>query len=190
MATADLMGPDVDILMWDSSMTEKGSSAPGVLAIQGALGGERVPFFLGPGGRVSLLNSIAGMDGGVLDDGASSLKLRANTMEELDNLPWASKCLNFGPDIKPVCGGNHYRGHCWLDTRSNFEWQNMNMSFVPSADQISEPGGRASWHPGDRVHQIKGRLMAGIVLHALRDGLLSWKNAENLVLKDEDWHGT
>ena len=63
------MGPDVDIMVWDSGMTEKGP-AVGVLAVQGMLGGDRVPIFLGAdrnvGGFVNLLNSGAGADGGTV----------------------------------------------------------------------------------------------------------------------------
>ena len=189
MATSDLMGPDIDILMWDSGMTEKRSTAPGVLVVQAILGGDRVPFYFGPGGYNNALFKGTGSDVGLLGDSAPCLKRKANTMEELDKLPFATKCLNFGPELKPVCGGNHYRGHCWVDDRSNFEWGGMNMSFVPNK-QVGQPGGRASWHPGDRVHQIIGRMLAGVVLNALRDGLLAWKNSTDLVLKDEDWHGT
>lgn len=45
------------------------------------------------------------------------------------------------------------------------------------------------WHPGDRVHQRIGRAIAGLVLHGIRDALLLWKKSDNLVLRDEDWHG-
>lgn len=188
MATSDLMGPDIDILMWDSGMTEKRSTAPGVLVVQAILGGDRVPYYLGPGGFTNKLFEGTGSDVGALVEAAPCLKRLANTMEELEKLPFATRCLSFGPELKPVCAGNHYRGHCWVD-RSDFEWGGMNMSYVPSG-QVDECGGRASWHPGDRVHQIKGRMIAGVVLNALRDGLLAWKNSTDLVLKDEDWHGT
>ena len=186
IAASALMGPDVDVLMWDSGMTEKGS-AIGVLGVQAALAGDRIPVYLSTAAYGNPLNSEVGMDVGSPGNFVSFAPM-ANTREELDALPWASQCLRFGNDLKPVCGGNHYRGICWLD-RSDFIWNGMNMSYTPVNTKQKEPGGRAGWHPGDRVHQIRGRGLAGLVLSGIRDALLLWKNSENLVLKDEDWHG-
>jgi len=191
IAAAAVMGPDVDILVWDSGMTEKGP-AIGVLAVQYMLGGNRVPIFIGADknvlGFVNTLNE-GDADGGIINEG-QSFTARAETQEELEALPWAAQCLNFGPDLKPACGGNTYRGKCWLD-RSHFYWGGMNMSFVPGPGNIGndEPGGRASWHYGDRRHQARARAYTGLVLHAIRDALLLWKNSTDFVLNDEDWHG-
>ena len=189
MASAALMGRDVDVLLWDSGMTEKGP-AVGVLGLQAALAGDRVPLFLVAEGKKgqfgSALHNI-GVDAGTMGEGGSFTPM-ANTMEELEALPFASKCLSWNKSLKPACGGNHYRGICWIN-RTDFEWGGMDMSFTPRNLKQQEPGGRAGWHPGDRVHQVKGRAIAGLILHAIRDSLLLWKNSENLVLKDEDWHG-
>ena len=189
MASAALMGPDVDVLMWDSGMTEEGAPV-GILGLQAALGGDRIPLFLMAPGKKSkygraLVN--AGVDGGVMGPG-SKLKPMAKTLEQLEEQPFAAKCLSWDNSLKPVCGGNKYRGVCWIN-RTDFEWGGMDMSFTPKNLKQKEPGGRANWHPGDRVHQVQGRAIAGLILHAIRDSLLLWKNSENLVLKDEDWHG-
>lgn len=189
MAGAALMGPDVDVLMWDSGMTEKGPSV-GVLAVQYALAGDRIPVFLGDKGHSEKLHDSAGMDTG-RETGGASLKKRPTTVAEFEALPWAAQCMSKAiPELKTICGkGNLYRGTCWIN-RTDFEWNGMDMSYTPTAKQGAAPGGRASWHPGDRVHQIKGRALAGIVLNGIRDALLEWKESANLVLKDEDWHGT
>lgn len=190
IASAAVMGPDIDMLAWDSGMTEKGPAVC-VLGVQGMLGGDRVPVFLGVDnnvlGCVKALNK-AGGDGGVVSIGG--FVPTANTPEQLEALPWAAKCVRAGKDLKAVCGRNTYRGRCWLD-RSNFYWGGMNMSFTPPASSLkqTEPGGRASWHYGDRMHQVRARAYTGLVLHAIRDALLLWKNSTDLVLNDEDWHG-
>lgn len=190
MASSALMGPDIDVLMWDSGMTEKGP-AVAVLAVTAALAGDRIPLFLVAADKkgAGQANAVdaAGMDAGIMGSG-DNLKPRANTLEELEAIPFAAKCLNFDKSLKPVCGGNHYRGICWLN-RTDFEWGRMDMSYTPPNTKQKEPGGRAGWHPGDRVHQVKGRAIAGLVLHAIRDALLLWKNSPELKLKDADWHG-
>lgn len=191
MATAALCGDDVDILVWDSGMTESGS-AIGVLAVQAMLGGHKAPFFFTDAQHgfeyVKALKEGADVDGGVAGTGVSFTPV-ANTLEELQQLPFAAQFLECGPDlINTVCKGNQYRGMCWID-RSNFEFAGMDLSYVPGTAQNAEPGGRAGWHPGDRAHQRTGRALAGFVLHGIRDALLLWKNSTNLELKDEDWHG-
>lgn len=191
VAASALMGPDVDLLMWDSGMTEKGDSIA-VLGIQAILGGDRIPMFLVDKfgkGYVDKLYQECGLDGGVIGTGLG-LTPKVNTPEELEALPWAAKCLNFGGDLRAICKGNSYRGNCWFD-RSNFTWGGMNMSFTPAYAAMIDlvPKQRTSWHPGDRHHQLKGRVLAGLVLHGMRDALLLWKNSEQMVLKDEDWHG-
>lgn len=188
MASAALMGPDVDVLMWDSGMTEKGPPV-GILGLQAALGGERIPLFLLAAGKKGSFGRAlydAGVDAGLMN--ANKLQQKANTMEELEAQPFAAKCLSWDKSLKPACGGNQYRGVCWID-RTGFEWGSMDMGFTPKELKQEEPGGRAGWHPGDRVHQVMGRSIAGLILHAIRDSLLLWKNSDNLVLKDEDWHG-
>lgn len=192
MATSALVGPDVDLLMWDSGMTEKGGPPLGILGLQAALSGDRIPYYLIPGHgfqQISDLNTGAAMDTGMLSD-VGKFTPGAKLPEDIAALPWASQCLKVNSETKSICPRT-YRGTCWVD-RSNFEWAGMDMSYTPDSGcngAIGHPGGRASWHPGDKVHQQTGRALAGFVLHGLRDALILWKDSENLVLKDEDWHG-
>lgn len=189
MGAGDLMGRDVDVLVWDSGMTEKGA-AIGVLGVQAALAGDRIPLFLADDQYVEELNVGADMDTGVANGGDSLKPPQIITsVEQFRSLPWAAQCISaMDKDLMPLCKGQEYRGVCWID-RSHFEWQELNMSYTPPNTEQMEPGGRASWHPGERVHQVKGRALAGLVLYAIRDALLLWKNSENLVLQDADWHG-
>jgi hypothetical protein len=176
--------------MWDSGMTEKGA-AIGVFGMQGLIGGKRVPLFIADthgAAYVKQLHLEADVDAGLAGDG-EALVTQANTLEELNALPWSVQSLCCGGEIKDACRGNTYRGKCWLD-RSDFHWMGLNMSFTPDWKQIAEPSGRASWHYGDRVHQKIGRALAGLVLNGLRDALLVWKNSTNYELADDSWHVT
>jgi hypothetical protein len=44
------------------------------------------------------------------------------------------------------------------------------------------------WHPGNREHQIQGRVLAYTILEAIKDALKLWNEAEDYVLSDEAWH--
>jgi hypothetical protein len=46
------------------------------------------------------------------------------------------------------------------------------------------------WHPGNRSHQLVGRVVAFQILLALREGLSDWDAAEGYALPDEYWHMT
>lgn len=194
-----LIGKDVDLLCWDSGMTEGGVHV-GILPLQAMLGGDRVPYFLADvhgkfahkqsQGKsiIGDLHEFADADVGISGSGDDFIP-QANSMSELESLPWATQYLNCGPELREACRGNHYRGQCWID-RTSFEWGGMNMSFTPANTKQAEPGGRAGWHPGDRYHQKLGRALAGFLLNGLRDALYLWKNSDNLVLQDDAWHGT
>ena len=43
---------------------------------------------------------------------------------------------------------------------------------------------------GNRIHQKSGRSIAYFILEALKEALKTWDEAENQILKDEDWHVT
>jgi len=68
---------------------------------------------------------------------------------------------------------------CWSD------WDDL----TPPTKQ-GRMGGRARWHPGNRLHQVTDRVLGYTILTALHEVLTLWKEADEYILSDEDWHGT
>ena len=180
IGAGSIYGPDVDILMWDSGMTEKGNGFHQLFTRQGLMGGIKVPFLLSsdPGVMVQLHNE-ADADIGYSGSSMSGIPT-ASTAEELGQIPWAPRYMKCSGDVNEACNDKGYNGTCWVERDD----------FTPERPQKAEPAGRASWHPGNRVHQLKGRNIAFMILRALHEALDEWSKAEGQVLADEVWHVT
>jgi hypothetical protein len=175
-----IYGPDVDFLMWDSGMTEKEGQALDTFARQGILGGIKVPVLwsLFPG-ILTPLNVHADADVGANGNGYFGVP-EAETVEDVAKMPWASKYVRCKGEVSKICRVNEYIGHCWID-RDDVK---------PPTAQQAEPGGRASWHPGNRKHQVTGRVLAFTILQALKEALTMWNEADGYALADDVWHVT
>lgn len=148
MATSALMGPDIDILMWDSGMTEKFSAPFDILFVQAILGGDRIPYYLPVAnskllGRMNFYKNEIGADVGILQEDLNGINFspKAVTVEDLEAQPWAAKCQNIDRELNTVCPRS-YRGVCWIN-RTDFEYYGEDMSFTPTNTRQKEPGGRA-----------------------------------------------
>lgn len=180
----DIYGP-ADLLMWDSGMTEK---APGHLDIfyrQGLLARGKVPILLG--GLRGVLQDLAMETGAeVADFGSEGCSMRGISMstdgKQVTTLPWATRYIECEKELAPTCRKAEvkYRVECWIE-RDDVE---------PAVEQAPRPGGQVSWHPGWRIHQLRGRALAFPVLMALREVLQTWNDADNYVLPDDAWHVT
>jgi hypothetical protein len=105
-----------------------------------------------------------------------------NTQQELDKVKWAAKYIFCGNDINnDKCRPNRYNATCWLDRPDGFK---------PWTKQENYPGGRAGWHPGNKEHQLTGRIITFLLLKAIREALMEWKTADNFELPDSSWHVT
>jgi hypothetical protein len=182
-AAGSLYGPDCDVLMWDSGMTEKNLRDMDLFARQGILGG---------GGRVPILWNLPPAILKPLyvhadaDVGGSFTKTipvpTAQNETHLLSLPYAIQYLKCDNSIdNDVCKPKRYRGKCWINRTDNF---------IPPTPQNRHPGSRVSWHPGFRVHQFKGRILAFTLLSALKEALEYWNGLDDLVVPEEDWHVT
>jgi len=180
MAATYIYGPDVDVLMWDSGMTENDNPSQDLFHRQYILGGGKVPVLWSLAlGTIIRLNLEAGADVGYPGEGTFGLP-KATTVEDLDTFPWAVRYMNCDPTLKDICRQNEYNGTCWLDRDD----------YTPTTPQRAAPGGRASWHPGNRRHQIRGRVLAFTILKALKEALTIWKEADGYELPDDAWHMT
>eukprot|EP00532_Pseudo-nitzschia_australis_P007647 CAMPEP_0168175332 /NCGR_PEP_ID=MMETSP0139_2-20121125/7058_1 /TAXON_ID=44445 /ORGANISM="Pseudo-nitzschia australis, Strain 10249 10 AB" /LENGTH=1010 /DNA_ID=CAMNT_0008093697 /DNA_START=102 /DNA_END=3134 /DNA_ORIENTATION=- len=181
LATKQIFGHDIDVLLWDAGMTEGEQKARDMFFRQGILGPGKVPVIgsLSPRNDVlRFLNDNVGADWVMIGD-QGNVQL-TETLEDLQKLPWASHYVRCGVELSGICRDNEYMGVCWID-RDDYK---------PTTPQKPAPGGRAKWHPGNRKHQIVGRAIAYIILEALREGLVEWNAATDYALDDKAWHLT
>lgn len=105
---------------------------------------------------------------------------KCSTFEELMSQPYAGRYLKCSGAANSICKNNRYDGVCWIDRPD----------VTPTTQQSNAPGGRASWHPGNREHQLFGRVLTYTILEATKDALNLWKETDGLLLNDEAWHMT
>ena len=195
VAAGDLYGHDVDVLLWDSGMTEREPEARGILSIQALVGMDRAPLLWyerDSGNVLGQLQEITGANTALYGKNfANVLGPPVENVTHLQDLPWAIQYLKCPEKtMKDACRQIRYNGTCWID-RSDYVWHGVNLSYTPTAKLQDVPGGRAGWHPGNREHQLIGRSMTFTILLALRDVLQSWNNqAPHYVLDDSEWHVT
>lgn len=180
IASSYLYGTDVDILMWDSGMTEGDSASQDLFHRQYILSAQKIPILWSQSSyATTVLHAGTGVYAGIPGWGMAGIP-QAKTVEDIDAMPWAVKYLSCDGEILGVCNEHRYNASCWVPREDvTMDW-----------DVNPETGGRASWHPGNRVHQLQGRILAFTILSALRDGLTLWKNADGYALPDEAWHLT
>jgi hypothetical protein len=183
MGARDLYGSDVDILIWDSSMTESSKSPDfDLYARQGILGSYRAPMLWAGVDEAEIyptLQEHADIDYMMYGTGRGPIPAITDPTK-LDEIPWAARYLKCDADWESLCKDNRYNGTCWIP-RDDFE---------PWTPQNAELGGKASWHDGNREHQIYGRTMSFTVLKALYEALDVWDRQPNHELKDDMWHMT
>jgi hypothetical protein len=166
--------------MWDSGMTEKDNKAKDLFARQALLGGTKVPVLWSLATGVSkALYLAADADIGMPGEGRYGIP-KGGSYEEINKMPWAAQYVSCTSEFSSICRQNEYNGTCWIDRDD----------YTPTTKQQKEPGGRAKWHPGNRKHQVRGRVLAFTFLQALKEVLEVWNGAEGYELPDDAWHVT
>lgn len=141
------------------------------------MGGYKVPVLWSLNPKVSIpLHDYAAVDVGSVGTGFKGIR-KMNSLEDLNQTAWAAQYVRCSGEMSSLCRENEYSGTCWIERDD----------FVPSRKQTSI-GGKARWHPGNRKHQLTGRILAYTILSALKEALLSWQEAENYELQDHQWH--
>eukprot|EP00980_Cylindrotheca_fusiformis_P008142 scaffold1727_cov133-Cylindrotheca_fusiformis.AAC.45 len=179
IGAGSIYGPDVDMLMWDSGMTE-GRDLAGIELMhrQGLIGGIKVPMLWTLATVAAKKLRAQGADVAIAGSGMSGIPIGAS-IEEVEKMPWAAQYVKCKGSIKSLCKKNEYIGKCWVPRDD-----------VTPVRQNKSPGGRASWHPGNRIHQVSGRAIAFPILQALKEVLVMWNEAEDYRLADDAWHMT
>jgi hypothetical protein len=174
MGARDIYGKDIDIMLWDSGMTEgRDGKAVDLFLRQALIAGDRVPLLYG--GSWNFLQMLHdNVDADVGQFGQASVGVPETTDEKQAlTLPYASRFMKCAKERNDLCSSkaNKYKSMCWT------EWD----QYTPANKQGSVVGGQAGWHPGFRSHQIIGRCIAFAVLLALKEGLTKWYETGTIV---------
>lgn len=181
MGARDIYGRDIDILVWDSSMTENTNPDIDLFARQGLMGSDRAPLLF-TGSKADIFGSLgehADADYMVYGTGMAAIP-KVEGPEQAEKIAWAARYLHCEAEWTSLCKENRYNGTCWIDRPD----------FTPPTKQNAEPGGRASWHGGNREHQLTGRILSFTVLRALKESIEIWDKQDDKILEDEMWHVT
>lgn len=161
---------EMDILEWDSGMTEKGPAVD-LFNKQAILSGERVPVIFNDFhfNVMAETNGTAWMGKSIWD----LSMMPETTFQNKDSVPFAARWMDQKEE--------KYNAVCWEPRKD----------FTPEKKQKDHPGSQVGWHPGFRHHQWSGRKLALIVLRALSLALDAWEEgtrSEGYPLADSYWH--
>jgi len=171
-----------DILIWDSSMTEKDAGAVDMFCRQALMSGDRVPIILGAEICTNLRKVLEGA-GGFWTGSMTNVQdffPYSDEADDINNLPYHTQGLQCKND-QDLCKEYKYNSKCWIDRTD----------FSPEKKQNEKPGGQANWHPGWRTHTWLSRRWSLLVLHALETALTTWKeeiSSTGQPLADHHWH--
>ena len=161
-----IYGSDIDLMLWDSGMTENNNVDHIDLFFRQALMVEgRVPVVWGAGGKFDLLkifHNEADADVGEYGIGWGGI-METKDEDQLEALPWAVQHLKCDQERPDLCKHPHkFCATCWIDRPDKIH---------PAQTQYEKPHGQVKWHPGWRHHQLQGRTLAFSILLALRDAV-------------------
>jgi len=166
MGSGSIYGDEVDVLLWDSGMTEKDKEHIDVFYRQALLAGNRVPVLWGgPFELLKMLHEEADVDVGDWGTAMDGIP-EVESVEQANDLPWAARFLKCKDGVEDICKEEpRFCIKCWIDRDDNI---------MPEAKQLEHPKGQVKWHPGWRVHQLMGRNLAFAILEALQSAVNIW----------------
>ena len=182
-----MYGSDIDLLLWDSGMTEPSAAHIDLFIRQGLIGGNRVPVvWAGNYEVMATLHEQADVDIGEMGNGMDGIPTITDAAQA-SNVAYAARYMKCEPDSKPICDSEpRFCASCWLPRD---DIPNPNDVF----DSIdAKVGSQVKWHPGWRVHQLVGRVLAFSVLEALQVAIQQFSDGTmgGPPLDDEFWHVT
>lgn len=169
MGSGSIYGNEIDLLLWDSGMTEgRNLQATDLFLRQGLIGGNRVPVIWGNGfnfDMVKYLHENADADIGEFGQATDGLP-EAQSDEHAKTIPWAARYMKCNENANTVCQSEpRFCARCWVDREDGI---------TPPEPQLRSPRGQTSWHPGWRSHQLTGRNLAMAVLQSLQNAINLW----------------
>lgn len=175
LGSKDIYGSDIDILIWDSGMTEISKAAQSLFVRQALMSPGKVPVVWGP--DISVLAEIhraTNADVGEMGMADSGVPV-IHSKEQAETVPYALRYMKCAHDMVDLCKGEpKYCAKCWIarDDIDTSDWPPMQ----------EHPGSQVSWHPGWRWHQLKGNVLAFTVLDALQDAMQRFSEGKKLAM--------
>lgn len=169
LGSGSIYGNDIDVILWDSGMTEKAPAHIELFMRQAILGGKKVPMLIG--GSFDILRKLyieVDADVGELGNGKDGIEPVVSEAHA-QTLPYAARYMKCDPEQRDLCENKpKYCCVCWVERDDVPE-----DSFNHIKDQ---PGGQVKWHPGWRAHQLQGRVLAFTMLEALQEAVQHWSD--------------
>jgi len=182
MGSAGIYGDEIDLMLWDSGMTESGAPEHIDLFLRQALmAGKRVPVVWG--GNFELLRMLheeADADVGEFGWATAAMPVTENE-EQVKELPWAYQRMKCTDENLDFCKEDLFNATCWIDRSDGIK---------PEKEQLTSPKGQVKWHPGWRSHQLTGRNLAFAMLEALQNAVNVWSEGTltGQPLDEDYWH--
>ena len=187
MAGMDLRGKETDWIVWDSSMTEKSGELSNFFYRQAILAGNRAPILMADSGYLSKGEPLTGFHdiagASIVAYAAGGYIPETENDEQVKTMPWAAQWLKCSRTATTDCKAHEYTAGCWVERED----------YSPKTPQDEFVGGQASWHPGNRIHKHRGRMLALVVLRSLKYAMEKWEklgSESGYPIPEEQWHVT
>lgn len=185
LGMGSLYGKEIDLLLWDSGMTEPNPELVDLFLRQGLLSGNRVPVLWGGlFDALKTLHNAADADVGEFGSGLDGIPEVASE-EQAKSIAYAARFLKCDHERQDLCTNEpRFSTTCWIDRPDVPDPQT---TFPKLA---AKPSGQVKWHPGWRQHQLGGRVLAYSVLVALQAAVQIWSEGTmgGPPLDDSWWH--
>ena len=187
LGAGSLYGSEIDLLLWDSGMTENHPAHIDLFIRQGLIGGNRVPVvWAGSFEILAALHENADVDVGEFGTGTDGIPTIANEAHAA-TVAYAARYLKCDNERKDICENEpRFCASCWLPRED-----------IPDPTQVFDSidekvGSQVKWHPGWRSHQLVGRVLAFSVLDALQVAIQRFSDGTmgGPPLDEEFWHVT
>jgi hypothetical protein len=164
LGSGSLYGDEIDLLLWDSGMTEPNAGHQDLFLRQGLLGGNRVPVVWG--GNFDILRALhesADVDVGDFGYGTDGV-IPVESEEQAKTLPFASRYMKCSSGRQDLCTAEpRFCTECWIPRDD--------IDPVKLGYKMGKFSGQVKWHPGWRAHQLVGRTIAFSVLQTLQEAI-------------------
>jgi hypothetical protein len=179
MGSRDILGKEIDLILWDSGMTENGNQPHIDLFMRQALiAGNRVPIIWGAGNwdLLKLFHETVDADVGEFGNGFAGIEAVRDEAHALE-IPWAARFIKCVDERAELCKDDRFAATCWIDREDGIK---------PEEGQKVRLDGQVRWHPGWRVHQLQGRVLAFAVLEGLEVAVNRWMEGTMSKFDDTD----
>jgi hypothetical protein len=122
LAARELYGPNIDVLMWDSGMTEGEDYVRDLFARNGFLTLEKVPLLWGEPEYDKYEYKVPGA-GAIATGfpGTGTIGLPITTLTNIDELPFAARYMKCDSDARDFCNSRGYNDTCWIPRDDNIQ---------------------------------------------------------------------